>query len=84
MNRDIFDEIDADLNHFEQLYPELSRNNNQYYDNERFNSIFGVNGSSVNDFSVIHVNIRSLNANRSDLNVYLSSLNIKFDVVCQS
>ena len=84
MNRDIFDEIDADLNHFEQLYPELCRNRDQYYDNERFNTIFGVNDSSVNDFSVIHVNIRSLNANGNDLNVYLSLLNLKFDVVCLS
>ena len=68
------------LNCYEQLYPELSKNNNQYYDNERFNGIFSVNDSNVNDFSVIHVNIRCLNANGNDLNVYLSLLNIKFDV----
>ena len=56
MNRNIFDEIDAYLKHFEQLYPVLSRKNNQVYDNERFSSIFGVDGSNVNDFSVIYVN----------------------------
>ena len=38
----------------------------------------------MNDFSVIHVNERSLNANENDLNAYLLLLNMKFDVVCMS
>ena len=84
MNPDRFDEIDADLNHFEELYPELCHISNQYYDVEKFNDTFGVNGSVVNDLSVIHVNVRSLNANGNDLNVFLSLLNLKFDIVCLS
>ena len=82
MSPDRFDEIFTDFNHFEELYPELSINNNQYYDIEKCNDIFSVNESVVNDLSVIHVNMRSLNGN--DLNVFLSLLDIKFDIVCVS
>ena len=54
-----FDNIDADINHFEQLYPSIGVNNfDQYYDSGKFNSVFSVNGTR--DFSVIHVKIRSI------------------------
>ena len=53
MNPYRFDENDADLNHLAELYPELSNNNNQYYDTEEFNDTVGVNGSVVNDLSTI-------------------------------
>ena len=49
----------------------------QYYNYEKFNNTFI--GDGVNDFSVLHVNIRSLNANGESL-VYLSLFNRKFDV----
>ena len=78
MNPDRFNEIFADLTHFEKLYPELSINNYQYYDIEKFNGTFGVNGSVVNGIIVIHVNKRSLNANVTSL------LIIKFDIACLS
>jgi len=85
MNPDRFDEIDADLNHFElyrELHPEFNNNNNQFYDIENFNGTFDVNGSVVNDLSVIHVNVRLLNANVNDLNMLLSLLIMQFDIVC--
>ena len=78
-----FDNIDADINHFEQLYPSIGDNNfDQYYDSGKFNSVFSVNGTR--DFSVIHVNIRSISANGDALSVYLSTLNREFDVICLS
>ena len=43
---------------------------NQYYDRGEFNRVFG--NCSVNNFSVIHVNIRSMGANSDALVVYLS------------
>ena len=68
-----FDDIDADLNHFNELYPSLQTSHeNQYYDSDEFNRLFG-NGR-VNDFSVIHVNIRSMGVSYycDALVVYLS------------
>ena len=84
MTSSFFDDIDVDLNHFENLYPNLIHNrNNQYYDDDRFNSTLASN-DCVRDLSVVHLNIRSINANGSDFITYLSLLNRKFDVVCLS
>ena len=78
---ELFEDIDAELNHFEQLYPSLNDGRiDQYYDCEKFNDTF--TGDSVNDFSVLHVNIRSLNANGESLVVHLSLFNCEFDVAC--
>jgi len=43
-----------------------------------------VNGSAVNDLSAIHMNVRLLNANVTDLNILLSLLIMKIDIVCLS
>ena len=69
------------MNHFQQLYPHLNNSRiDQYYDCNEFNHTFI--GDVVNDFSIWHVNIRSLNANGGSLVVYLSSFNREFDVAC--
>ena len=43
-----------------------------------------MNGSAVNDLSAIHMNVRLLNANVTDLNILLSLLIMKIDIVCLS
>ena len=57
-------------------------NANQSYDSGKLNSVLRVNGAI--DFSVIHVNIRSISANGDALSVYLSTLNRELDVICLS
>ena len=75
------DEIDVDTNHFDILFPSIaSSQNNQYYDIDSFNSSFSING--MNDLSVIHLNIRSIAANGDRFAVFLSTLNLNFDVIC--
>ena len=74
----LFEDIDTDLNNFEQLYPGLNdRRIDQYYDCKKFNDNFI--GDGVNDSSVSYVNIRSLNVNGESLVVYLLLFNGKFD-----
>ena len=52
-------DIDIDVNHFNHLYPSISSSySNQYYDSNKFNSSFCMNG--VNDLSVLHLNIEEL------------------------
>ena len=68
------------MNHFEQFYPSLINDSriDQFYDCQKFNDTFI--DDSVNDFSVLHVNIRSLNENGESIVVYLSLFNHEFDV----
>ena len=65
---------------FKQLFPGLNDSSilfilypcecfDQYYDCKKCNDNFI--GDGVNDFSVLHVNIRSLNANGESFFVYL-------------
>ena len=83
MINNFFDNIDVDLNHFDDLYHNLFQNSdNQYYDVERFNNSFSVECSR--DLSVAHLNIASLSKNGPDLIAYLSLLNRKFDAICLS
>ena len=76
-------DLDIDINHFDQLYPSITSSyNNQYYDSNKFNSSFSVNG--VNDLRVIHLNIRSISANGDSFVAFLSTLNLSFDIICVS
>lgn len=62
MPSDFFRDIDIDLNHFNQILPNISlENNNQYYVDVRFNNDFCVNGER--DLSILHLNIRSISRN---------------------
>ena len=73
-------EIDADINYFNEAYPSINDNHyNQYFDSSTFNNLQLDNGSN---FSVIHLNIRSLKKNGETFEAYLSTLNCKFDVIC--
>ena len=75
--------IDADINHFESLYPCINESNiKQYYTTDDFNEKFTSNNEK--DLNIIHLNIRSLNKNGNELVLYLESINRKFDIVCLS
>ena len=74
----IFDDLDPEINHFNRAFPDLNDNQlNQYFTSSTFNNSF--NDSS---FSLIHVNIRSINANGDAFISYLSTLKLKFSVIC--
>ena len=61
-----------------------SSHENQYYDGDEFNYLLNrvFENCSVNDFSVIHVNIRFMRTNGDAHVVYLSLLQREFDIVC--
>ena len=80
-NEDFFDNIDADLNHYNELYPDLNNENkSNYYTSNAFNEL----SINRNDFSIFHHNIRSLNKNYDQINGLLSTLKLKFDILCFS
>ena len=55
-------DIDADVNHFDQIYPPLQNSRrNQYYNTEKFNEL--VSDLNERDFSVILLSISSIRAN---------------------
>ena len=79
MNNVIFEDLDADVNHLNYLYPSFSNNEQStYYDTNKFNADIPCNG---NNFSVLNLNIRSITANIDPLNAFLSTLNTKFDIL---
>ena len=49
-------DIDANINHFDQIFPSLQNScRNQYYDTEKFTRL--VSDLSQKEFSVMHLNI---------------------------
>ena len=78
-NNSIFEDIDADINHLNNLFPDLNSNEeSKYYDTHKFNSET-VNNN--NNFSILNLNIRSITSNFDTLNAFLSTLHIKFDIL---
>ena len=76
-------ELDADLNHFDLLYPSISQSRErQYFNTDTFNESF--NRNNCKSFRIIHLNIRSIQANGDDFVTYLSTLKTIFDVICFS
>ena len=72
------------MNHFDVVYPDLRQSECvQYYDSEKFNTEIGGT-VGANDFSLVHVNIRSISANIDSFLAYLSLLKCSFDIVCFS
>ena len=83
MNNDTFFEIDADINHFDDIYPCINESSmKQYYTADEFNVKFSSNNTK--DLSVFHINIRSLNKHGDELAIYLESINRRFDIICLS
>ena len=79
-NDSILDEIDADSNHFDLLFPELNGTNvNQYYSYSELNNI---KPSLCNDLKLMHHNIRSLPANTDHFHAMLNLIQFDYDVIC--
>ena len=79
----ILDNIDAGINHFDQLYPCVNESElKQYYTADEFNMKFPRDNG--NDLSILHSNIRSLKKNGDEQSIYLETINKKFDIVCLS
>lgn len=77
----LFPDVDADINHFNQIFPDLNNANSpQYFNTESINNL-RCNG---NDLSVFHLNIRSINAHLDETIAFLKSINFKFDALCFS
>jgi len=77
---DILLNIDADVNHFNELYPQLETNSqSEYHDISKLNSLDYLPNR---DLSVIHLNCRSLNANYDEILALFDLVKIKFDVIC--
>ena len=68
-------EIDPDVNYFNHGY--VPRDNCKYYNEHSFNKKF----DDKNNFSVFHLNVRSLPKNQCDLVNYLNTLNTEFSVI---
>ena len=56
-NGDIFNDIDLEVNHFEQIFPLNNSEHSDYYSIDKLNKNCITN---VNDLNIIHCNIRSL------------------------
>ena len=80
----ILQNIDADINHFNNAFPDVfnNDNSNQYFTVETFNNQF--NHLNKTDLSILHLNIRSLAANGEDFISYIETLTVKFDIICLS
>ena len=78
---DPLDHLDPDLNHFQAINNFLSMNCSNYHNTNKFNSMFQPNSLNLN---IIHINIRSINQNGNNLVVFLSNLNVTFDIICIS
>ena len=79
---DIFDDIDVELNHFQELYPNLNDNEtSKYYNVDNYNKLPPKHKSDLN---ILYQNIRSLNCNYDNISGFLDSINAKFDILCFS
>ena len=73
-------ELDPDKNYFNQLAHHLSKSSN-YYIEDSFNKYIIRNNVNMDDFSLLHNNIRSISANLSILLSYMSNLDHEFSVI---
>ena len=63
-NDDIFSDIDPEVNHFAEIFPDLNNSkHSDYYQIDKFSENFVTN---VNNLNIIHYHIRSLYAHHDD------------------
>ena len=76
----LFSDIDPEINHFSNLYPNFPSNFNcEYYDITKFNTL---PLKSNHDLAIFHVNIRSLFNKIDQLYALLELLKTKFYIIC--
>ena len=77
-NEVLFPELDADLQHFNALYPDLALSTeSDYYDPSKINMLTVKN----TDFTIFCHNIRSMTRHCDELHTLLSIINFKFSVI---
>ena len=80
-NDNIFNDIDPEINHFAEIFPDLNNSEHSYYSIDKFNENCFTN---VNDLNIIHCNIRSLYAHHDEFLALLSVFRVKFYILCFS
>ena len=82
MDLDVHSESDPELNCFNRIFPAIDANNNSlYYDS---NSLNNFTSKTMNDFSMIHINIRSITNKLDELLAMISLFPFDFDAFCFS
>ena len=72
-SKEILENIDIELNHFNKIYPDIHANQAiQYFSTETFQTQFP--NLKPCDLSAIHLNIRSIHANGSEFCSHLETL----------
>ena len=81
-NNDIFNDIDPEINHFAEIFPDLNNSEQcDYYFIDKFNEHCIRN---MNDLNIIHCNIRYPYMHHDEFLALLSILCVKFDILCFS
>ena len=73
-------ELDPDKNYLNQLAHHLSKSS-KYHMEDSFNKYIIRNNVNMDDFSLLHNNVRSIPANLSILLSYMSNLDHEFSVI---
>ena len=75
-----FSEIDPEINHFSQVFPDTHECfNSEYFDIGKFNLKCST---TPNDVAILHINIRSLFHKIEHLIGFLKQLKVRFDILC--
>ena len=79
----VLDYVDIDTNFYQDNYNGLDYGHmtDSIYDSTKFNSVYS-HEYKLEDFSMIHLNIRSLPRNGNNFIAYLETIQIKFNVIC--
>ena len=78
----IFNDIDREVNLFAEIFKNLNNpEHSDYYSIDEFNENCVT---KVNDFNIIHCNIRSLYAHHDEFLALLRALRVKFYILCFS
>lgn len=74
-----FSDIDPDINYYNSS---LSNNLNcKYYNEDSLNGRIASELVNIPTFSLVHLNIRSIQKNLNNFDLYLHNLDIKFDII---
>ena len=79
----VLDDIDIDANFYHNNFSDrnFGHMTDGIYDSAKFNAEYSLVNSN-GDFSIIHLNIRSLPRNGNNFIAYLETINVKFSVIC--
>ena len=79
----VLDYIDIDANFYNNNYNDgdFGHMTDSIYDSTKFNAEYSQEYNN-GDFSIIHLNIRSLPRNGNNFIAYLETIKIKFSVIC--